>query len=202
MALPTLVERLAALPAFTRLLSALPGGRGTAGAAGLVGSSDAVLVAALAERQPNRMLVVVADQLPEAERWLADLAVLSNDYFSVPVEDYDFALAYNDSYLKRHQGDIEGSLKATAIATKRAFPDKFPEDIKKPAGSPAGTVEGGTAPVKGSTKYTVSRLTADQKLAHDQYIKAGTFDAVAKAAKMTPTEYYVKELENINELTK
>jgi transcription-repair coupling factor (superfamily II helicase) len=73
MALPTLVEHLAALPAFTQLLSTLPGGRGTVRAAGLVGSSDAVLVAALAERHRNRMLVVVADQLPEAERFLADV---------------------------------------------------------------------------------------------------------------------------------
>ncbi len=134
---------------------------------------------------------------PEVMEW-----VKANPWYTKDAELHDFALAYNDSYLKRHQGDIEGSLKATAIATKRAFPDKFPEDIKKPPGSPVGTVEGGTAPVRGSTKYTVSRLTADQKLAHDQYIKAGTFDAVAKAAKMTPTEYYVKELENINELTK
>ena len=73
MALPTLVERLAALPAFTILVSTLPGGRGRQRVAGLVGSSDAVLVAALADREPNRMLVVVADQLPEAERWLADV---------------------------------------------------------------------------------------------------------------------------------
>ncbi|MFI5309679.1 MAG: transcription-repair coupling factor [Gemmatimonadales bacterium] len=79
MALPTLVERLAALPAFAELLSALPGGRGVVHAAGLVGSSDAVLVAALAERHPNRMLVVVTDQLPEAERFLADVQSVLGD---------------------------------------------------------------------------------------------------------------------------
>ncbi len=73
MALPSLVERLSALPAFTRLLATLPSARGTQRVSGLAGSADAVLVAALAERAPNRMLAVVADQLPEAERWLADL---------------------------------------------------------------------------------------------------------------------------------
>ena len=73
MALPSLVERLSELPAFKRLLSTLPAGRGSQRVAGLAGSSDAVLVAALAEHAPNRMLAVVADQLPEAERWLADL---------------------------------------------------------------------------------------------------------------------------------
>ena len=79
MALPTLVERLSALPAFTRLLSTLPRTRGTARAAGLVGSSDAVLIAALAQHEPNRLIAVIADQLPEAERWLADLQSVIGD---------------------------------------------------------------------------------------------------------------------------
>jgi hypothetical protein len=134
---------------------------------------------------------------PEVMDW-----VKANPWYTKDQEAHDFALAYNDSYLKRHPGDIEGSLKATATATKRAFPEKFEGDTKPKAGIPAGTVEGGTTPVKGSSKFTVSRLNSDQKLAHDQYIKAGTFDAVAKAAKMTPTEYYVQQLDEIGELTK
>lgn len=73
MALPSLVERLSELPAFQRLLATLPADRGRQRVSGLAGSADAVLVAALAARSPNRMLTVVADQLPEAERWLADL---------------------------------------------------------------------------------------------------------------------------------
>ncbi len=73
MTLPILRERLAALPAFTRLLATLPTVRGVQHATGLIGSSDAVLAAALVEQQQNRLLVIVADQLPEAERWLADL---------------------------------------------------------------------------------------------------------------------------------
>ena len=84
MALPSLVERLSELPAFKRLLSTLPAGRGSQRVAGLAGSSDAVLVAALAEHAPNRMLTVVADQLPEAERWLADLqSVLGEEFVAL-----------------------------------------------------------------------------------------------------------------------
>ena len=79
MALPILVERLSALTAFTSLTRALPSQGGRIGATGLAGSSDAVLLAALALREPNRLFVVVADQLPEAERWLADLQSVFGD---------------------------------------------------------------------------------------------------------------------------
>ena len=73
MALPALLERIAALPAFTRLTATLPVRAGTTRVAGLHGSSDAVLVAALSERQPTRLIVVLTDHVAEAERWLADL---------------------------------------------------------------------------------------------------------------------------------
>ena len=134
---------------------------------------------------------------PEVMDWVKE-----NPWYTKDQELHDFALAYNDSYLKRNPGDIEGSLKATATATKRAFPEKFSGDTKGKAGSPAATVEGATAPASAGRKYTVSRLTTEQKMAHDQYIKAGTFDAVAKAAKMTPSEYYVKQMDEIGELTR
>lgn len=73
MALPALLERIAALPAFTRLTATLPVRTGSMRVAGLPGSSDAVLVAALSEKQPTRMIVVLTDHVAEAERWLADL---------------------------------------------------------------------------------------------------------------------------------
>ena len=73
MALPQLIERLAALPAFRSLTGALPSVNGRLEVTGLAGSADAVLLAALATREPNRLFVVVADQVAEAERWLADL---------------------------------------------------------------------------------------------------------------------------------
>ena len=79
MALPVLIERLSALSAFTSLTRSLPAQGGRIGATGLAGSSDAVLLAALALREPNRLFVVVADQLPEAERWLADLQSVFGD---------------------------------------------------------------------------------------------------------------------------
>lgn len=80
MALPALLDRIAALPAFTRFTSSLPVRTGTLRAAGLFGSADAVLVAALSERQPTRLIVVLTDHVADAERWLADLnSVLGAD---------------------------------------------------------------------------------------------------------------------------
>lgn len=73
MALPALLERIAALPAFTRLTSTLPLRSGAVRATGLFGSADAVLVGALSERQATRLIVVLTDHVAEAERWLADL---------------------------------------------------------------------------------------------------------------------------------
>src|SRR5688500_10783655 len=77
MALPTLLDAVERLPAFTRLVGTLPGPRATLPVAGLAGSSDAVLVAALARRLSGRFTVVLTEGLPEAERWLADLQALA-----------------------------------------------------------------------------------------------------------------------------
>ncbi|MBP6773276.1 MAG: transcription-repair coupling factor, partial [Gemmatimonadaceae bacterium] len=52
---------------------------------GLAGSSDAVFVAALARALPQRLVVVVTDQVGDAERWLADLQALVDD---IPVALY------------------------------------------------------------------------------------------------------------------
>jgi transcription-repair coupling factor (superfamily II helicase) len=73
MPLPLLLDALAALPQFGRLVRDLPTGRTERHAAGLAGSSDAVLVAGLAQALPSRLIVVVTAGVPEAERWLADL---------------------------------------------------------------------------------------------------------------------------------
>jgi transcription-repair coupling factor (superfamily II helicase) len=77
MALPRLLETFSALPAFGALIERLPRLGSQLGAAGLAGSSDAVMVASLAQRLPGRFIVVVADGVPEAERWLADLDSLT-----------------------------------------------------------------------------------------------------------------------------
>ncbi|MHB1313561.1 MAG: hypothetical protein ACYC3L_16205, partial [Gemmatimonadaceae bacterium] len=76
MSLPLLLERFSALPQFQVLRTrALRGGE-VLPVTGLAGSGDALLVAALAADMPNRLLVVIADQVPEAERWLADLEAI------------------------------------------------------------------------------------------------------------------------------
>src|SRR6185437_8595154 len=80
MPLPRLLDAIESLPRFAQLLGAVPapGSRLTVG--GLPGSSDAALVAALGRKLgQRRFLVVVAESLPEAERWLAALTVLQDD---------------------------------------------------------------------------------------------------------------------------
>ncbi len=85
MGLPRLLDVVAGLPGFIDTRSALPTSGATLRVAGLAGSSDAVYVAALARELPHRLFVVVADQLSDAERWLADLETLLDD---VPVALY------------------------------------------------------------------------------------------------------------------
>jgi transcription-repair coupling factor (superfamily II helicase) len=79
MALPTILDALERLGAFARVANALPSPGARVPVAGLEGSSDAVLVAALARRFPQRFFVVVTDAVADAERWLADLHVLVDD---------------------------------------------------------------------------------------------------------------------------
>ena len=78
MALDALLDALERLPAFASLLERMPGPARRLTIGGLPGSSDATLTAALARvLGPTRMLVVIADALPGAERWLADLESLA-----------------------------------------------------------------------------------------------------------------------------
>jgi transcription-repair coupling factor (superfamily II helicase) len=79
MPLPTLIDALEASHAFTRLRSSLPAPGNRLAVGGLVGSADAVAIAALARNLATRVVIVVADAIPEAERWWADLRVLLDD---------------------------------------------------------------------------------------------------------------------------
>ena len=79
MSLPSLLDALERLPAFTRVFNTLPAPSRQLTVAGLPGSADAALVAGLARRLPTRFLVVVADGVPQAERLLADLHTLLDD---------------------------------------------------------------------------------------------------------------------------
>ena len=79
MSLPLLLDAVEQLSTFDRVVAALPrrGERVVVG--GLHGSSDAVLLSTLARRLPSRFFAVVADDVAEAERWLADLRALRGD---------------------------------------------------------------------------------------------------------------------------
>ena len=79
MGLPALLDAFEALPAFGALSRSLPAPGAYRAVAGLYGSADAVLVAALARRHPGRFFVLVTDAVPEAERWLADLEALTEN---------------------------------------------------------------------------------------------------------------------------
>ena len=79
MSLPNILDAMERLPAFTRLVNTLPAPRAELLAAGLPGSADATLIAALARRLPTRFLVIVADGVPLAERLLADLHTLIDE---------------------------------------------------------------------------------------------------------------------------
>ncbi|HEU4993350.1 MAG TPA: transcription-repair coupling factor [Gemmatimonadaceae bacterium] len=79
MPLPLLLETIERLPTFARLVNSLPAPGDTRGIAGLPGSADAAVLAALAQRAPGRFFVVVAETLPDAERWLADLRTLLSE---------------------------------------------------------------------------------------------------------------------------
>ncbi|MEO7366333.1 MAG: CarD family transcriptional regulator, partial [Gemmatimonadaceae bacterium] len=81
MALPALLEAIQAVPEFGKLVSALPPLHSRLHASGLPGSSDAVVVAALAHTSPGRFFVVVAESVAGAERWLADLESLGDAGF-------------------------------------------------------------------------------------------------------------------------
>src|SRR5690606_5105125 len=59
------------------LLERLPAGGAGLALGGLPGSSGSVLAAWLAEQNPNQLITIVATTPAEAERWLADLAQLS-----------------------------------------------------------------------------------------------------------------------------
>ena len=76
MALPTIIDAVEALPAFTRLANTVPGNGKRVTVGGLVGSSSAALVAALMRKMERRFFVIVAENVGDAERWLADLEAL------------------------------------------------------------------------------------------------------------------------------
>ncbi len=78
MALPTILDAIEALPAFARVLNTVPSAGESRTIGGLHGSSASAMVAALARRLERRFFVVVAENVADAERWLADLDALGD----------------------------------------------------------------------------------------------------------------------------
>ena len=84
MALPRILDALESLPVYARVRNTFPAPGHRLTIAGLAGSSDAALAASLVRRaEERRFFVVVAETLPDAERWLADLGSLVEDTESV-----------------------------------------------------------------------------------------------------------------------
>jgi transcription-repair coupling factor (superfamily II helicase) len=77
--LPRLIQDFRRLAAYRGLQGGLPARGAAINVDGLAGSSAAVLLAALAEDLPQRVFVVVTATPADAERWLADLAVLREE---------------------------------------------------------------------------------------------------------------------------
>jgi transcription-repair coupling factor (superfamily II helicase) len=84
MALPSILDAFIHLPSFREIEADLPVPGVSKKVGGLIGSSDAVLVASLVAQFPTRFFLVATDALPDAERWLADLETL----FDLPVALY------------------------------------------------------------------------------------------------------------------
>jgi transcription-repair coupling factor (superfamily II helicase) len=75
--LKPVVDAFERAPAVRDLGDRLPGRGGTLRLGGLPGSSGAALVAWLARTYPQRLLTVIAPSTTDAERWLSDLAQLT-----------------------------------------------------------------------------------------------------------------------------
>lgn len=137
---------------------------------------------------------------PDVVAW-----VEANPWYLKDPEMHDFAVSYQDAYMKRHPGDgIAASLDRTLEATKRAFPDKFPKPTIKPTNGegdddalPAGKLkvapvaDGGAGAQGGGKKYTMNRLSADQRRVYDQ---------IVTGAKVTTHDAFFKSLDEIGEL--
>lgn len=124
--------------------------------------------------------------------------VEANPWYIKDPELHDFAVSFNDSYLRRHPGMVEDSLAKTAEAVKRAYPDKFPKPVKTngeddpPPRPPVAPVEGGgPRPGGGGKRYTLTRLSADQRRVYDQ---------IVTEHKVTTHDAFFKSLEEIGEL--
>jgi hypothetical protein len=116
-----------------------------------------------------------------------------NEWFNADPEMQDFATAYCASYAKRNPKEtMEKALDETAKAVKRAFPESkyFKTRRNDPPPVEGPNNDGADTGGKGNRKYTMDRLTDEQRQCCNAYVKAGV---------LTKDQYFQK-LEEIGEL--
>jgi hypothetical protein len=101
-------------------------------------------------------------------------------WFQVDNEMTAFAVAFNENYLRSNPGKLEESLAKTLKAVKNAFPDRFANQKKTlpPAVDGGGNVGGN----KSQNKYSVSRLSTEQKIVYEHLVK--------RSKQLTHDEYF------------
>lgn len=120
---------------------------------------------------------------PEIVEW-----VEKNQWFNTDKEMADFAVAYNKTQIDKGIS-LSDALQKTAEAVKKAYPDKFTRNKERQQAPPA--VESPTKEEGKGNKFTVTRLSSDQKRVYDQM--------VTRHKVLTHDEYF-KSLEMIGEL--
>lgn len=123
-------------------------------------------------------LPVVDGPKPEITQFVEE----NKTWFNVDKAMTRFAVSFNEAYLAENPGELEESLKETLKAVKKAFPEKFENKRRETPPS----VETGGAPLGGGSKYTMNRLTGEQKLVYNQLVK--------EHKQMSHDEYF-KQLE-------
>lgn len=118
-----------------------------------------------------------------------------NPWFDTELEMQDFATAYCASYKKRNPTeDINKVLEETEKAVKRAFPDSKYFKSRRSDPPAVETHKDDAGDTGGNNKkYTMSRLTEEQKL---------TYNAYVKKSKMMTHDAYFQKLEEIGALEK
>ena len=120
---------------------------------------------------------------PEIVEW-----VEKNQWFNTDKEMADFAVAYNKTQIDKGIS-LSEALSKSAEAVKRAFPDKFTRNKERQQAPP--TVESPTHEQGKGNKFTVTRLSPDQKRVYDQMVTRH---------KILSHDEYFKSLEDIGEL--
>jgi hypothetical protein len=120
---------------------------------------------------------------PEIVEWVG-----KNPWFDTDKEMADFAVAYNKTQIDKGMS-LSEALDKTEKAVKKAFPDKFTKNKERQQAPPI--VEGPTHEQGKGNKFTVTRLSAEQKRVYDQMVTRH---------KILSHDEYFKSLETIGEL--